>query len=270
MTSRQMTTSAVLFYDSEHRDAVPMGWFERAFRFLSEYGLSPILFTAGGGQFELDDCYVLADPGNGLFKWGEEIPARRSDLLDALREGQIYGLGLDSPRDNALNRSDWRADLSAFSIDGELYLGVDEELVSDPVALLRKACDIAKDLFDVRYGFAYKMELADEPACYASGPGKRPLSEVFEMIRHRREWAKRKKTPDELWSEELREQRRHLTGLFRGAFPANILSESHVRAADLKSQGVGRLTERDNSLWLWELSESEISQAQAMLEARSS
>jgi hypothetical protein len=149
-----------------------------------------------------------------------------------------------------------------------VYVGIDDEVVSDAVALLRWAYSTAKGLFHVRYGSAYKMPLADEPAGYATGHGKRPLSEVFEMIRHRREWEKRKKTADELWSEELHGKRRHLTGLFRGAYPANVLSDSHVRAADLKSQGLGRLCELDNSLWLWELSEKEIPQAEAMLEKR--
>ena len=88
------------------------------------------------------------------------------------------------------------------------------------------------------------------------------------MIRHRREWDLRKKSADELWADELNGKRRHLSGHFRGAYPASILSESHVRAANLKPQGVGRLSELDNSLWLWELSESEIPQAEAMLAQR--
>jgi len=43
------------------------------------------------------------------------------------------------------------------------------------------------------------------------------------------------------------------------------LSEAHVRVADLMSHGIGKLTEMDNTLWLWELSEKEIPQAHAML-----
>jgi len=88
------------------------------------------------------------------------------------------------------------------------------------------------------------------------------------MLDERRKGIRRHPTADELWHQELMGERRHLKGLFRGAFPASILSESHVRAAGLTSQAVGRLSELDNPLWLWELSESEIPQAQAMLEEK--
>jgi hypothetical protein len=88
------------------------------------------------------------------------------------------------------------------------------------------------------------------------------------MIRHRSEWDRRKKSPDELWGDELNGQRRHLTGLFRGAYSASILSEAHVRNADLGSHGIGRLSELDASHWLWELSDDELPVAQAMLDSR--
>ncbi len=268
MRSEQITTSAALFCASEQKEAISLEWFEKACEWLEKFNLSPILFTAGGGEFKLDDSYVVADPGGDLVKWGEVMVARRHDLVRALGNGVIYNLGLDSPRAGAVDRSDWRADVSAFTGDGEFYVGIDEDLVSDPVALLRCAYEIAKGLFDVRYGIAYKMPLAEEPDCYASGFAKTSPSEVFEMIRHRREWDLRKKSPDELWADELNGKRRHLTGLFRGAYPASLLSDSHLRTADLRSQGVGKLSELDASLWLWELTESEIPQAEAMLEER--
>jgi hypothetical protein len=123
-------------------------------------------------------------------------------------------------------------------------------------------------LLDVRYGFAYKMLLEECPDSYASGRHRTTFSEVREMIRHRRNWDKRQKTPDELWEEELYGQRRHLSGLFRGAYPASILSEAHVRAADLASHPIGELSQLDSALWLWELADSEIPTAQAMLEEK--
>jgi hypothetical protein len=267
MTSPQMTTSAALFWNSAQGETVPFSWFERAIELFRAHHLSPILFTAGGGPFELDDCYVLAESGGDLVIWEEAIPARHSVLVEALREGEIYSLGLDSPRAGCLDRSDWRADVSVHTTSGELYVGIDEELVSDPVALLRQIYDNAKSSFDIRYGVAYKMPLAEAPASYASGFSKTSVSDVFEFIRHRREWDSRQKTPDELWSQELYERRRHLTGLFRGAYPASILSDAHLQAANLRSQTVGKLSELDPPLWLWELSESEIPKAEAMLRA---
>jgi hypothetical protein len=226
------------------------------------------LFTAGGGPFEVDDCYVLAETGGDLVMWEEAIPARRHELVDALRNGEIDSLTLDSPRAGALDRSDWRANVSVHTANRELYVGLDEELISDPTILLRQAYEIAKGLFDVRYGIAYTMPLADEPDCYASGHIKTSLSEVFEFIRHRREWDSRQKTPDELWSQELYEPRRHLTGLFRGAYPASILSDAHLQTAHLHSQPVGKLSKLDTTLWLWELSESEIPKAESILRAK--
>ncbi len=267
MTSPQMTTSAALFWNSMQGERVPFSWLGPAVELFRAHNLSPILFTAGGGPFELDDCYVLADAGGDLVMWEEPIPARRRELVDALHKREIDSLVLDSPRAGAANRSDWRANVSVEATSGELYVGVDEELVSDPVALLRQLYNHAKDDFDVRYGFAYKMPLEDGPGSYASGFTRTSVSEVFEFIRNRSEWDARPKTPDQLWSDELYERRRHLTGLFRGAYPASILCDAHLQTARMHAQPVGQLSKLDGSRWLWELSEDEIPKAEAMLRA---
>lgn len=268
MTSAQITTSVALFYPTEQGDTIPSSWYERALELFREHRLSPVLFTAGGGEFELDGCYVLADRGGDLFKWGEPIAARRDELIDAFQKEVVYTLALDSPQASARDRSEWRAKMSASSIRNKLYVGIDEELVSDPALLLHRACEIARGLFDVRYGFAYKMPLAEEPDCYASGSRPFSFADFQEEMRLRREGVPRQESPDELWGDELMGPRRHLTGLFRGAYPVNVLSESHVRSAELNSRGIGRLSELGTSLWLWELSETEIPKAQALLEAR--
>jgi hypothetical protein len=267
MSTRQVTTSAALFCDVGDKPMLPLGWLETAVEIFQNHHLAPILFTASGGGFAYDDCYVLADAGGDLVRWGEVLAARRDDLVVALQSGAVEYLRLDSPRAHGVQRSDWRACVSASASQGRLYVGVDEELVSDPAALLKSTFGIAKERFDVCYGIAYKMPLDDEPDCYASGVVKTSVSEAFEFIRHRREWDSRQKTPDELWSQELYEPRRHLTGLFRGAYPASILSDAHVQAARLHAHAIGKLSKLDTSLWLWELSESEIPKAEAMLRA---
>lgn len=150
-----------------------------------EYKLSPILFTANGGGFLFDDCYVLAERGRDLVKWGEVLAARRDELIDALRKAEIESLFLDSPRPDAESRSDSRARVSVSSTFWDLYIGVDEELAPDPAALLRRAYGMAKGLFDVRYGIGYKSPLAQDPDCYASGNAPSTLSDVLEMIRLR-------------------------------------------------------------------------------------
>jgi hypothetical protein len=217
----------------------------------------------------LDDCYVLSARGNDIVLWGEAIPARGEDLSAALRNGNIHDIQLDSPRPKSNSRGDWRINISVSLITGILHIGIDEQYVHNSTALLRRASEIAKRLFNIRYGIAYKMPLAHKPDCYASGNTKRhtSITEVLDEFRARHEGSY-KKTADDLWSDELSGQRRHLTGLFRGAYPANILSEAHVRSAALMSRGIGKLTEFDNSLWLWELSGEEIPVAQSILESR--
>jgi hypothetical protein len=270
MTSAQMTTSVVLFFDAKQDQPLPLTWYERALEVFDEYHFSPILFTAGGGDFELDDCHLLADGSNQLYKWGEPEPIVpcRAELVRAIHDGLIHTLSLDTPRANSEDRSDWHTKVSASSIDGELYMGIDAELVSDPSALVARAYMISKALYDIRYGFAYKMPLADLPDCYATGLRRFTFADFKELMREKREGIRREPTRDDLWKNELMDGRRHLTGLFRDAYPANILSESHVRAANLFSERIGKLSELDNTLWLWELSEKEIPRAQAMLEGK--
>jgi hypothetical protein len=256
-----------LFFSPDQRRAIPLQWFEKAFGLFASYDLSPVLFTASGQDFLLDDCYLLAERGDYLAEWGEVIVARRGELVNALQNGNIEILGLDSPRPGGRDRSDWRANVQGSS-SGDLYVGIDTSLVDDPSVLLRRAYEMAKGSFDVRYGIAYQSPLAQDPDCYAIGVAASTFSEVREMIRHRRERSHRKKNPDELWRDELMGEKRHLTGLYRGAYPASLLSESHLRTAALTSRGIGKLTELDASTWLWELSDSEILSAEKILESR--
>jgi hypothetical protein len=275
MTQQQITTSAALYFEPQEREAIPLYWFERVRELLAEFDLSPVLFSAEGGGFRIDECYVLAEPGGDLVDEGQVLSARGPELVTALKDGRINSLGLDSPRSVAGGRSDWRVMADASLNDGLFYLGLDEELISDPAALLRRAYQIAKGFLDIRYAIAYKSPLADDPDCYAMGLGSSTISAAKGPIRSQfrdlvRSWhdGTHRKSADELWRDELVGRRRHLAGLFRGAFPVNILSKSHIVKADLHSFGIGRLTELDPSLWLWELSDSEILLAERTLEAR--
>jgi hypothetical protein len=268
MASERTITSAALYFGHKQSGPVSLRWFERAQEFFADYNLSPVLFTAFGGPFLLDDCYVLTDHGADLVIFGETLAARGNELVEAIRSRKIESLYLNSPEANATNREHWRAAISTSSAGGSYYLGIDENLVGDASTLLRRAYRIAKDRLDVRYAIAYRLPQAESPDCYASGHVKTSMSDVLNMIRHRREWDSRKKTPDELWSDELAGKRRHLSGLFRGAYPANIVSEAHIRSADLKSHGIGKFTELDGSLWLWELSAAEVPAAEELLNSQ--
>ena len=268
MKSPQLTVSAAVFFEDKPAPMAFAPWFERARAVFTEFNLSPVLFTANGSTFEFDDCYVLGNAGEDVYLWDEALHPRLADLTEALRGRTIDYLGLDSPRASAEDRSDWRASISLSSVSRDAYLGADESLIASPSAALSRVWQMAGDLCAIRYGFAYQMPLADLPDCYATGNRNTTFAEVREMIRHRREWERRIKTSDELWTEELRGARRHLTGLFRGAYPANILSDAHVRSAALDSSGIGTLTKLNNGLWLWELSDAQLPLAQSWLESR--
>jgi hypothetical protein len=268
MTQPRNIASAALHFAAQPSALVPLAFFERARSLLAGYNLSPILFSAGGEEFAVDDCYVFAEAGKDLVKWDERIVARAGDLVDALRRGEIKSLTLDSPRAEAEDRQDWRATVDITMSSGTFYLGLEESLMSEPSAVLSSAYAMARDFFDVRYGIAYKSRLEQYPDGHASGFVKTSLDEVLEMIRHRKQWDAREKTPDELWTDELRAGKRHLAGLFRAAYPANILSEAHLQSAGLTSASLGRFSELDKSLYLWELSNSELPAAQAILESR--
>jgi hypothetical protein len=267
MSGEKMTISAAIYFASEPRASIPMHWLDSASEFFAEHSLSPVLFSTEDGGHLSGDCYVLAEHGGNIIDDdGYVLAARGTELVEALRDGAITGLYLDSPRSISAGRSDWRAAASVSLIYGLFYVGLDDALISNPAELLRRAYGIAEGTFNVRYGIAYSLPLAGDPACFAIGHPKQSPMEVLEMIRHRPEWGHRKRTPDELWRDELIGEKRHLTGLFRGAYPANILSDTHLRRVDPSSLGVGAISPLGAGLWLWEIDESEIPEAQDALD----
>ncbi len=264
----ELVTSAVLYCVTQQGNSVPTLWLTRARALFDEFQLSPILFTASGGQFTYDDSYFIDGGASELTLWGEQLAAGDEQLLIELAGGNIESLGIDTPRPDATDRSDWIADLSISMLDGTCYLGADNHLIPHLSTALKRACEIIEGTSEVRYGIAYQSRLAERPASYAHGYVNRTVEEVREMIRNRAAWGSRPKSPDELWCDEINGRKRHLSGLFRGAYPANVLSEAHVIAADLRSNPIGRLSAINGFLWLWELSPTEIPVAETMLEAK--
>jgi hypothetical protein len=270
MKIQNITTSAILHFAPPANQSVPLRWLEAARNLFTEFNLSPILFTAFGGTFLYDDCYVLAKHGNDLIKFSEVLPAREGELIEALQRDQIKSLALDSPQPDGDDRENWRAKVRLSMTWLSFYAGVDKSLIADPSSLLHRTYDIAKEMFDVHYAVGYEMPLSQHPDCYASGFAPSNLTSPRDIVGEMRTRHLRMKTPDELWQAELAGKQRHLTGLFRGAYPASILSEAHLRSAALTSSGIGKLTELDSArgLWIWELSDSERPEAQHMLESR--
>lgn len=264
----EFISSAVLYCAINEGDSIPTLWFTRARALFEEFHLSPILFTAFGGQFTYDDAYFIDGGATELTLWGEQLAAGGDELLVELAGGNIESLGIDTPRPDAHDRSDWIANLSISMLDGTFYLGADSDLVPSFSAVVKRACEIIEGTFEVRYGIAYQSRLAERPASYAHGFVNRAVEEVREMIRNRAAWSLRPKSPDEQWCDELHGRKRHLSGLFRGAYPASVLSEAHLVAADLRSNPIGTLSAINDSLWLWELSAAEVPVAEAMLQAK--
>jgi len=71
---------------------------------------------------------------------------------------------------------------------------------------------------------------------------------------------KKRKT---LWWRELYGGRRHLSGMFREVYEANLLSEAHVHGqlrngTSLLQSGLGAFEELDPGLWLWEVPREQI------------
>jgi hypothetical protein len=270
VNAAHIITSVALFHNPSEREAIPLAWFDRAIDWIGKYGLEPILFTAGGGPFALDDCFILSDEGEAIYRWGDPqpiVPSRR-ELIDALRDGQIYDLLVDVPRPDGKDRDDSRAQASLSSVDGEFYLGIDQTLCADPVALLQQALEISSGLISVGYGFAYQMPQDQDPAGHAMGLTSFSFADFKEWMRKKQLGLEKRPSADDLWQRELSENRRHLAGDFRGAYPVNVLSFAHVRAAGLDSSSIGQLSKLTDSLWLWKLTDAELPEAEAMLRAK--
>jgi hypothetical protein len=268
MSNDQITTSAALFFAGDRGSSIPLRFYDRAIETFNEFNLSPILFTAFGGGILHDDCYVLAERGDDISLWGEALRARAGELVHALRMGEVEYLKFDSPRAGSSDRSDWRADVGVGTFNFPmLYFGIDDGLIPDPRELLRRACALAEGISEVRYGFAYKMPLSQHPSRYAMGGEAVTLESFKEEARARRAGTYRK-SADRLWQDEIGGKDRHLTGLFRGAYPVSILSEAHLQKADFLPQRIGKLSKLDSSLWLWELSDAEFPVAEELLESQ--
>jgi hypothetical protein len=113
----------------------------------------------------------------------------------------------------------------------------------------------------MRYGIGYKCPVQEGPGAYACGAMVTSLSNVLARQKERKRLTG--------WLNEMQREQRYLTGLFRGAYPANILSQRHVELletqAHLKPAGIGRLSPLPNGLSLWEIPDSEIARVEKVL-----
>jgi len=179
-------------------------------------------------------------------------------LVHGLATGQLEDFTLLSLPHSKTDFADWRAIAWLARQLEVVYLGIVDDDQSTPIARLRDVFRLADGL-DLCYGIAYSLALSDYPDCYAIGESVYTVSYA----------AKSKEERDRLaaWSAELYGPRRHLSGYFRGAYPASILSEAHLRRVDLRSHRIGSLCPLASGLWLRELADSELQEAEAIIDA---
>jgi hypothetical protein len=246
-----LITSAALYYSTQEIGSVPVEWFEGVSSFLAAKGLPVQIFVAEAEGFDFEKHYELAKDGQKLVR--------------ALRDGKVHDLSLYSvPSEYEIVEEECVAEAVLGYNSGDFFLGVNHEVMESAALLLEGALSLAGGLPPIRYGIGYYRPQSKGPSPYALGCGTSgdPFDAEGERLG--------------AWLSERWGQARHLTGMFRGAYPANILSDEHVEAllksdiaereATLREVGLGSLKPLKQGLWLWELTEDEIPQAEALLQ----
>src|SRR5262249_47458347 len=147
---------------------------------------------------------------------------------------------------------------------GTCFLGVDAAKIGDHARLLRSAYAIAGAELGVKYGISYKQLRSEGPDCYAAGVLYGSLSNI-------KDWNGANDATERrlaAWRDDKYGHRRYLTGLFRGAYPASIIQFQHFAALERFASGryPGKVTSLvENNLWIWELTDSEMLQAETLL-----
>jgi hypothetical protein len=137
-----------------------------------------------------------------------------------------------------------------------IFLGIDEILVGSCGVLLEDCLSLATTIDGIGYGIGFKCPLAKSPAGVAGGIPVTALSD-FQVQNTR--------SPLRIWLDERQGEKRYLDGMFRGAFPASILSRKHVDLLARNTIVIGVLRALSDELFLWELSDAEIPLAEELL-----
>jgi hypothetical protein len=251
--------STALFFEPQREPVVPHDLVVKIVEWSASLCARPLLFTASGAEFKLDDCYVYSDDVTDIMLWETQVPNRKRELIDALKQHAVSSVSFDVPLPTSTCRSQWSYNFSVYPESGEVYCGVASDI--GKTALSLKAFDITRRFFDVRYGFAYSMPLLEEPDCYATGSRRTNLTELRQWLESKPTQDHSPLTDDECWEHELMGRKRHLTRLFRDAYAVNVISAAHVRQAGLASAKIGVLTNLDEDHWLWQINEESLREA---------
>jgi hypothetical protein len=254
--SDPLISCAALYFGSDNCQSVPLFWLNAAFDSFKSVNVSLDYFSViGTTLFSPDETYDLSQYKNRL--------------LQAVAEGVVRDIGLYCNPDPNTPRSAWRAMASVEIATGVLFVGMDQAQFPDQVWLLRFAYSLAGHVLGVRYGISYNEHLARGPDGYALG-----MSYLLSLgqIRHRLHGLEQEDRQLNVWRNEIQGQRRYLTGLFRGVYPASIISSSHLtnlRATFAGKPIPGNLEALlDKEVWVWTLSDAEVGVVSHVLRSR--
>lgn len=246
----QMIQSAALYCKCEHEGYVSLEWLEGALQLLRSNGLRPREYTVTETPACPEGSYVFRNDDPRL-----QAAARSGVLRDLYlychpqkRRGLIF---------------DWDGVATVRLSSGYVHIGIPESCGVTLSELLRQSYFLARPLASWGYGIAYLRLSSRAPGMYAIGiiGGHPPYPDVTRKDRDR----------ISCWSREFDGRCRHLRGLFRDVYPANLLSSLHVNASvgrgkTLLTSGWGEFARLDEAMWLWTVPEGDIPTIRAALE----
>jgi hypothetical protein len=237
--------SAALYFEPQKGRFVSLSWFEGVLSLFKHFGLKVSEFELLAAGINDDAVY--------------SYEADRVKLISALSTSSVRNLGLYSSLNLDGVRESWRA-MASVELEGGIFLfGVDEALVESPSLLLGDLVGLCRSFINIGYGICYHCGANDHPFEYATGVRVCSLSGALG------------ERNDDLsnWLRERQGSRRYLKGLFRGAYPASVLSAEHIRAIRQTPgrplENLGAFVDLGGGITLWKLLDSEIGLAEPLL-----
>ncbi len=247
----ELRASAVVYGEKDVAAPVNRAWLDAALDFLSDHGLPVREYEAK----------LTPTSAPALHPW----PKGRDRLFRAVDAGQVRVLGFYAhPEEKQDLVMSWHGVAYVNLNNSFAFLGLPAASAVPPADLLRAADRLVSLIAPLRYGISYLLPIYNGPVWYAVGigshrstdPGTRQSRETMSQLSK--------------WQVQLVTKQSYLRGSFRDVYPANLLSEDHVRAIlpggkTLETLGIGRLSLLGPGKWLWEVSDDEITRARAVL-----
>lgn len=250
--TESLINSAALYFRADAPQRVPILWLIRAIDFFSSQGIGLEYFDMDGAEDSRSDEVC-------------DFAEHKSVLFEAVTKGLVERVGLYSNRNPNTPRSAWQAMASIEMELGMMFLGIEEARLPQHGLLLQSAYGMGGERLGVKYGISYKQLQSKGPDSYAAGILQGSLTDLKAWLTLEGEETRRITA----WRNEKYGKRRYLSGLFRGAYPASLISLEHLAAllgrVDF-GQIPGIITPLvENKLWTWELTNSEMMVVEELL-----